>query len=223
MGRDLKVQSACRDCQMCTGHAFTGAGRSIGRASADVLTLGMTNLARKKCRLCAHPMSEHEGAMLNLRVSAAGRHATSVYGGQVLDSSPPPSQESPPHWYPMPDGRFRWWNGECWTDYVVGNPDDERERASAIAALAGNPPRWVSESGSRWRWWSGMQWTDDYSRDGVRKAPAEPTPGSAGSGERGASAWTAAQEIERLVALLEGGHISPEEFRAAKARLLGLG
>ena len=59
MAKAVKVQMGCRDCRMCAGNAFTGAGRSMGRGAANVATLGVAALARKTCKQCGHPMSEH--------------------------------------------------------------------------------------------------------------------------------------------------------------------
>jgi hypothetical protein len=195
----VQVQTACRDCQMCTGHKFTGAGRSIGRGTADVMSLGITNVARRTCKACDHPMSEHRGEVLNINQQQAQSPA-----------EPPPAQ-----WVRQPDGRFRWWNGGCWTDHVVNNPNDRAEVDATGAVIWQNPPRWIQQPDGRFRWWAGLQWTEDYTRDPSgeieylpRQAQSQPT--------------SSAAELERLATMYDAGHLTAQEFAAAKARLLGL-
>ena len=199
----VKVQTACRDCVMCTGHAFSGAGRSVGRAAADVATLGVTNLARRTCKACGHPMSEHRGDLLNLPSQQAS--------GVV--SAPPPQ------WVPLPDGRFVWFNGTSYTDHIVHNPNDPAEVEATGRALAANPPRWIQQPDGRFRWWAGLQWTDDFTRDPRGDIEYLPQPQQ---DNRSAPAGGASAELERLAAMYSAGHLTAEEFAAAKARALGL-
>ena len=59
------VETACRDCKKCTNSVAANVGRNTGRATMAVMTFGMSEAglaARKKCRLCGHQLSLHEGA-----------------------------------------------------------------------------------------------------------------------------------------------------------------
>lgn len=140
----LKVQTACRDCRLCTGHALTGAGRSLGRGAADIATLGVTNLARRSCKMCGHPMSEHQTQVTQMIA---------------------PSDSNPARWVREDTGRHRWWNGECWTDYFTNYPTDATSVANAMAAFAANPPKWVKQDDGRLRWWAGEHFTDNWKED----------------------------------------------------------
>lgn len=199
----VKVQTACRDCVMCTGHAFSGAGRSIGRGAVDVATLGITNLARRTCKACGHPMSEHRGDLLNL----PPEHASGAPSNPL------------PQWMPLPDGRFVWFNGTTYTDHIVRNPNDPVEVEATGRALAMNPPRWIQQPDGRFRWWAGLQWTDDFTRDprGDIEYLPQPQPHTQSAPPPGASA-----ELERLAAMHSAGLLTTEEFAAAKAHVLRL-
>ncbi|HET6299989.1 SHOCT domain-containing protein [Microbacterium sp.] len=146
-------------------------------------------------------MSEHHGELVNVKPTQQAQTA----------------QKAHPQWVRLADGRFRWWNGDCWTDYFVINPNDPAEVESARQYLAENPPRWIQQPDQRFRWWGGLQWTDDYTRDPrgdieylPQQAPHNPPQPSA------------AEELERLASLYAAGHITAEEFAAAKARALRL-
>lgn len=105
----IRVHTGCRDCAICTGHAFTGTGRSLGRGAADIASLGMTALVRRKCKACSHPMSEH--------------------GAQ---QSQPQHTSAPANWYPETStGRIRWWDGTQWGAYK-----DECDAQQTVAAEA---------------------------------------------------------------------------------------
>lgn len=104
----------------------------MGRAAADLSTLGISALARRKCRVCAHPMGEHKTEVQT--ATAAG---------------------TAPGWYPVPGGE-RYWNGSKWMSHFRASvPQD------APTAPTSPPPGWYLESG-RQRWWDGQRWTDHY-------------------------------------------------------------
>ena len=99
----------CATCRMCTGHAFTGVGRSVGRTSADIMTLGVTALARKKCKACEHPMSEHQVAQVQVV-----QPQPMPVPMQPPVAVPPPTL--PPGWYadPFDNRALTWWDGTQW-------------------------------------------------------------------------------------------------------------
>lgn len=70
--------------------------------SADVATLGVTAIARKKCKACSHPMAEHHAQVQQVQVV------------MVPQVQAPPS--TPPGWYQDPtDSRAMcWWDGQQW-------------------------------------------------------------------------------------------------------------
>lgn len=107
----VRAVTGCSGCRMCTGHAFTGAGRSAARGTMDLMTLGVTALARKKCKACKHPMSEHRAQVQQV---------------QVVTPLTPLTQSSgpPPGWYADPELRadLRWWDGTRWTEHTQFNP-----------------------------------------------------------------------------------------------------
>lgn len=113
MGKQRTI-TACRDCTLCTGHAFTGFGRNVGRGSVDIASLGVTALIRKKCKQCDHPMSEHIGQEAQ---------AVQTTGGPTAVPAPvtgPP--QVPAGWYPDGQGSMRWWDGQQWTAHVQPMP-----------------------------------------------------------------------------------------------------
>lgn len=58
---------------------------------------------------------------------------------------------APAGWYPVDDGRLRWWNGILWTDHF-------HEPAANLP-----PDGWYADTRPGWlRWWDGATWTDDY-------------------------------------------------------------
>jgi len=190
---------------MCTGNAFTGSGRSLGRGTADVLTLGVTAVARKKCKACDHPMSEHQGAMTNVRQQAAATSAA----------------VSPARWVKTDDGRYRYWTGDRWTDYYADGPYPSAQKIEAARlAMTDGPPRWRQQPDGRFRWWSGSVWQNDYTRDpdgeieynAIEAASSAPT----------APAASVADELKKMADLHASGILSDEEFAAAKKTLLGL-
>jgi len=197
VAKAVKVQMGCRDCRMCTGNALTGAGRSMGRGAANIATLGVAALARKTCKQCGHPMSEHPRAVVQSVSASEARGAqaeTAVEGW----------------WSPQGDGRHRWWNGERWTDYYTNYPNDPASVRKAMSALAGNPPRWILQEDGRERWWAGLGWTDDYKEQPVAIEATS------------AVAPSAADEIKKLSELHAGGVLTDDEFAAAKKKLLGI-
>lgn len=154
----FKVNTACRDCQMCTGHAFTGVGRNIGRGAADILTVGISYLARKTCKACDYPMSEHAGQNAQLVNVAAGQPST--------QAAPVAATNNPARWVVVADGRHRWWNGERWTDYYSAVLTTTAEQiAAARSAATDAPARWKQQPDGRFRWWGGSAYSDQYTRD----------------------------------------------------------
>ncbi len=184
----LKVQTACRDCSMCTGHAFTGAGRSLGRGAADLATLGVAHLARRSCKMCGHPMSEHQ---------AQGTPMVAI------------GDSNPPRWVRQEDRRYRWWNGECWTDYHTNYPTDAASVTSAMAAFVDNPPKWIKQDDGRLRWWAGENFTDDWKDDPTVEAELGSAP-----------KVSVADEIRKLAELHREGLLTDDEFADAKKRVL---
>lgn len=88
MGRP-KVYTACRDCKRCTNSPIADSGRSFGRKALAVYTIGASELvfaANKKCRMCGHQMSLHQGAAANT--------AQPVIQIQVQPSDSKPSRDS---------------------------------------------------------------------------------------------------------------------------------
>ncbi len=201
----LKVQMGCRDCRMCTGHAFTGAGRSMGRGAANIATFGVAALARKNCKQCGHPMSEHQSQSAQTVVVVQAPSS----GGQQ-----PAGAAADGWWSPQADGRHRWWNGERWTDYYTGYPNDPAAVQKAFRSLDQNPPRWIVQEDGRERWWAGLTWTDDYK--------VEPEPVVVAITSTDTATPTAADEIKKLGELHQAGVLTDEEFAAAKKKLLGI-
>jgi hypothetical protein len=61
----LKVHTGCRDCSKCTNSEVANLTRNTGRVVAAIYTAGLSEAAlrsRRKCRICGHQMSLHEGA-----------------------------------------------------------------------------------------------------------------------------------------------------------------
>lgn len=63
--RRAKVHTGCRDCRKCTNSEVVNLARNTGRIIAGIYSAGMSEVAlrsRRKCRICGHQMSLHEGA-----------------------------------------------------------------------------------------------------------------------------------------------------------------
>ena len=127
----IKVEMGCRDCAMCTGRALTGMGRSLGRGVADWSTLGVSNLARRKCKQCSHPMSEHQVSNPGQMYGAPeprqmyGAPDTTVQASVPLGLQAVPviaAKPNPDRWVPQADGSFRWWAGDHWTAHFSADP-----------------------------------------------------------------------------------------------------
>jgi Short C-terminal domain len=195
----VRVLTGCRDCAMCTGGAFTGGGRSIRRGATNFATLGIAAAARRNCKGCGHAMEEH------------GRDAL---GGNATTAT-----SNPARWIKGDDGRYRWWNGEHWTDYYVSTPTpDAAQLEAAKAAVDSFPPRWRQQPDGRFRWWQGTLWSNDYTRDPEGEIEYN-TETAAPIAAGGASA---ADEIRKLAELHAAGILDDEEFAAAKKKALGL-
>lgn len=130
------MAAGCRDCAMCTGHAFTGAGRSFGRGLADLSTLGITHLARRTCKPCGHPMSEHLGKSAELVVTTKSdvRNETRQARGWV--ASQKAIKPNPARWILQSDGRYRWWTGDAWSGDFTNDPGSPAPVAAAATVLA---------------------------------------------------------------------------------------
>ena len=148
-------------------------------------------------------MSEHRGEMLNVRSPAA--------------KATPAAEANPARWIKADDGRYRWWNGENWTDYYVTSPTpDAAQIDAAKAAVADGPPRWRQQPDGRFRWWAGTLWTNSYTRDPsgeIEYAQAEPAVSATSS---------TADELKKLAELHQAGILTDDEFGAAKRKLLGI-
>lgn len=105
MAKRIRVQTGCPNCRQCTGTAFTGKGRDMGRATATIATFGVAKMARRMCKACDHPMSEHQ----THQVAIAPQAPT----GPQAPVAPPPM---PAGWYADPtDNRaLCWWDGTRW-------------------------------------------------------------------------------------------------------------
>ncbi|MFZ3469914.1 hypothetical protein ACODT3_27430 [Streptomyces sp. 4.24] len=78
-----RVQTGCPDCKRCTNSAINEGGRKAGRAMAGFATLGISEVATRKCRACGHAMSLH-GREDNARYDAQARPAQgAAWGSQV--------------------------------------------------------------------------------------------------------------------------------------------
>ena len=105
---------ACRDCKNCTNSSMAHAGRKLGRWTAGITTMGMSELAmatRKKCRACGHQMSLHGVD------EVGGAVQPTVIVQQVPTAAPasPPAQIPAGWYYPEgPQGPPRWWDGTQW-------------------------------------------------------------------------------------------------------------
>lgn len=111
------VNSSCSTCALCApGNVFQGLGRNLGRAAADLSTLGVTALARRKCRVCAHPMSEHHKPVAQSSVS--GRVVTFTRAPAAVGAAAAAVALPPAGWYPQGDGQ-RYWDGMAWTQHYA--------------------------------------------------------------------------------------------------------
>jgi hypothetical protein len=102
---------------MCTGHAFTGVGRLLGRSISDASTLGLSSLMRRKCKGCEHPMSEHQGQSAQV-VGVTSAHVA------VQSSAHGDPNSNPARWVLQNDGRYRWWGDDHWTNNYSEDPQD---------------------------------------------------------------------------------------------------
>jgi hypothetical protein len=94
-----RVQTGCSDCKRCTNSAIGEGARKTGRATAAVMTLGITELGRtltRNCRGCSHPMSLHDRGDNNLFKRASGER-----GAPVVMAQPTP-QTTTPAWGHQP-------------------------------------------------------------------------------------------------------------------------
>ena len=110
----IKVQTGCRDCRKCTNSGVANLARDTGRATAAVMTAGISEVGfafTKKCRGCGHQMSLH------------GYTATPQ---PTMNVQAPPSAPLTPSaaagWYPDPYGHHeqRYWDGWTWTEHISG-------------------------------------------------------------------------------------------------------
>ncbi len=195
----IRVLTGCRDCAMCTGGAFTGGGRSIGRGAANIASFGIAAAARHNCKGCGHPMSEHHAPVAPTAAQTAALN--------------------PPRWIKSDNGKYRWWNGEHWTDYYVTTPTPSAEELDAAkAAVESFPPRWRQQPDGRFRWWAGSLWTNDYTRDPT----GEIEYATETAAEPAAAGTSAADEVRKLAELHAGGILTDDEFAAAKKKALGI-
>ena len=108
-----RVETACRDCKKCTNSAAANLGRNSARASAAVLTVGISELAMgftKTCRGCGHKMSLHLGSQ-----ATTPQPTVTVQQSMPARSTP---QGPPPGWYADAQGTNHWWDGLQWTEHV---------------------------------------------------------------------------------------------------------
>jgi hypothetical protein len=105
----VQVTSGCRDCKKCTNSSIANFGRDSGRASAAILSIGISELARvgtKNCRICGHKLSLHQAIDY-------------VQPRQTVASPAVSAFTAPAAWYAEPGtGRRRWWDGTRWTIYA---------------------------------------------------------------------------------------------------------
>lgn len=127
----VKVETGCRDCKACTNSGVANAGRGLGRATAAVMTGGVSEMARgftKNCSICGHKLSLHQGTDY---VQPRGQYPAQqmpqqpvVIVQQVPVYQPYPQQQQqaarPGAWHPDPAHRheLRWWDGQRWTEHV---------------------------------------------------------------------------------------------------------
>src|SRR3954452_15622205 len=91
MGKQKGV-SACRDCRKCMNSSVGNLGRNSGRVTAAVMTFGMSEAAMattKKCRVCDHQLSLHEGENVQPRTSFTERFAQTFPPQPTAGQSPP--------------------------------------------------------------------------------------------------------------------------------------
>ena len=114
----VTVESGCRDCKKCTNSSVANLGRNTGRATAALMTGGLSEagfLFTKKCRGCGHPLSLHQGAE-----ARTVQPAVQVQPVPAPRTPAPTVPSGPPAgWYDDPDGGTaqRWWDGTRWTEH----------------------------------------------------------------------------------------------------------
>ncbi len=137
----MKVETGCRDCKACTNSGIANAGRGAGRATAAVMTVGLSEVARgftKNCSVCGHKLSLHQGTdYVQPRSQYPAQQMPQqpivivqqvpmpqqAYPPQVYPPQPYAAQQQPQRpaaWHPDPAKRheFRWWDGLRWTEHV---------------------------------------------------------------------------------------------------------
>lgn len=109
-----RIQTSCRDCKRCTNSGAANATRAVGRAAANVYTLGAVELFSKKCKGCGHVMSLHnqEGQGVPVQQMQAPGYSGQPVGPHQLHGGQPPVWPAP-GWYQTPGGPA-WWDGQKW-------------------------------------------------------------------------------------------------------------
>lgn len=144
MGRPkVQVLTGCANCANCTTSAMAHGTRMAGRRAGAVATLGLSEVATRKCRACGHAMSRHDTGE-----APAGPDPRYGYGPQPAAGAPAPG------WYPDPAGTGgqRWWDGQQWT------PTQPPAPPAPSTPAAGWYPDPAGAGGQRW--WDGTQWTE---------------------------------------------------------------
>ncbi|WP_446698579.1 SHOCT domain-containing protein [Agrococcus sp. KRD186] len=126
----VQVRSACRDCELCTGTAFTGLGRSAARGTANLVSLGLVGALMRKCDACGHPMVEHGGQNGELvNVQRRERSETNVSSDAIQPRSAPsrlvgrlPASAG---WHAH-GGTWRWFDGAQWTAHRAPGPPSSK-------------------------------------------------------------------------------------------------
>ena len=149
-----------------------------------------------------------------LVVIALPRLAKPVLNQQTVLTGPAKAlvfgDSHPEAWIKQEDGRHRWWNGECWTDYFTNYPHHQETVDRVKAAFADNPPRWIEQEGGRMRWWAGEGFSDDWKNDDTEEVVTLQAPNA-----------SVADEIKKLAELHQSGVLTDEQFAAAKKSVIG--